>query len=106
MKIFSRILLPALIIVSPLSAFADSWKDESGHRTHRGLDRHEYKQEYWDGHCKVERKLKKNGDYKEKRRCSGLQHGYGGPATVHFPAPSVIAIDPGITIHGTIRFPR
>jgi hypothetical protein len=54
--------------------FADPGKDESGHgrkyesRRHKGG---EYKEEYWDGDCKVERKWKKNGDFKEERKCEG-----------------------------------
>lgn len=27
------------------------------------------KEKFWDGHCKVERKWKKDGTYQEKRKC-------------------------------------
>jgi hypothetical protein len=37
------------------------------HRRHRA----EFKEEYWDGNSKVERKLEKNGEYKEERKCKG-----------------------------------
>lgn len=30
--------------------------------------------EYWDGHCKVKRKYKKDGRYKEKRDCHPSHH--------------------------------
>jgi len=47
-------------------ALADPWKDESGHGWRGG----EYKEEYWDGRCKIERKWEKDGD-KEERKCDG-----------------------------------
>lgn len=58
----------AIGLATPL-ATADPDKDESGH----GRKRHgrEYKEEYWDGNCKIERKWKRNGDYKEERKCRG-----------------------------------
>lgn len=34
-------------------------------------DDNDRKQSYWDGRCKVEREWKKNGDYKEERKCDG-----------------------------------
>ncbi|WP_230559071.1 hypothetical protein [Variovorax paradoxus] len=58
--------LPAAGAISP--AAADPHQDESGHG--RGKGRHggrEYKEAFWDGRCKVERKSEKNGEYKEKR---------------------------------------
>lgn len=60
------LLLVALASVSSIAS-ADSWKGESG----KGRHGREYKQEFWDGHCKVERKFKKNGDFKEERKCKG-----------------------------------
>lgn len=53
--------------LSPL-ALADPDKDESGHGR-RG--KREFKEEFWDGSCKIERELKRNGDYKEERKCQG-----------------------------------
>jgi hypothetical protein len=48
-----------------LSVLADH--DDHGHRhKHKGGS---YKEEFWDGHCKVERKWKRNGEFKEKRKC-------------------------------------
>lgn len=60
------LLFLALASVSS-AAMADPWKDESG----KGRHGREYKQEYWDGNCKVERKFKKDGGYKEERKCKG-----------------------------------
>ena len=89
MKTPALILLQAFLIALPMLSHADPWKDESGHGKRRGHDRREYKEDYWDGHCKVERKVKKNGDYKEERKCDGPQHGYREPSPVYAPAPSV-----------------
>ena len=75
-------------------------KDQHGHGKHRGHGP-EFKEEYWDGNCKVERKLKKNGDYKEERKCKGAQQVYV-PAPVVVPAAPVV-VEPGIVIQGTVR---
>ncbi len=65
-----KILLLPLAMLIPLGAVADDWKDESGKgKKHK----REFKEEFWDGNCKVERKFKGNGDYKEKRKCKGGQ---------------------------------
>lgn len=50
---------------------ADPWKDESGH----GRRGREWKQEFHDGNCKIERKWEKDGGYKEERKCSRLPDG-------------------------------
>lgn len=97
------VLLSAVLISFPLAASADPGKDESGHGKGRSHDRREYKEEYWDGNCKVERKLEKNGDYKEERKCKSPRrnHDHYGQAPVYVPAP--VVVPPGVTIHGTIR---
>ncbi|WP_137896544.1 hypothetical protein [Ramlibacter sp. 2FC] len=86
------LLLPAALLALPLTALSD----------HRG-----YKEEYWDGNCKVERKFKKNGDYKEERKCKGGAPAYVVPAPVQVPVPvgPIIGpvIEPGITIQGQVR---
>lgn len=69
-KTTMSLLLLMLASVSPVAA-ADPWKDESG----KGRHGREYKEEFWDGHCKVERKWKK-GEYKEKRKCERPQRHY------------------------------
>ncbi|TFY99936.1 hypothetical protein [Ramlibacter rhizophilus] len=95
----------------PLAALADRDKHEHGWRGHHGA----YKQEWWDGHCKVERKYKSNGDYKEERKCRNPQP----PAVVYVPAPVVVPapvymappvimpapvfVEPGLVIQGTVR---
>lgn len=97
MKNLRLLLLPlALLALSP-SAWSDH--DEDG----RGRRGREYEEEYWDGNCKVERKFKKNGEYKEKRKCKQGPPAYYVPAPVQVvPAPA-IPIQPGVTIQGTVR---
>ncbi|MGR4869083.1 hypothetical protein ACIPRI_09485 [Variovorax sp. LARHSF232] len=103
MKNSSISLLAAAILFAPLVAAADPYKDESGHGKRKYSNR-EYKEEYWDGNCKVERKLEKSGEYKEERKCKGpAHHGAGpayAPAPVYVPVPPV---EPGIVIQGTVR---
>jgi hypothetical protein len=72
--------LAALCVMMSVSgpALADPWKDESGKgrwgydRGHRsyGYDR-EYKQEFRQGNCKIERKWERGGEYKEEIKCKG-----------------------------------
>lgn len=80
----------------------DSLRGEHSHAKWHGR---EFKEEYFDGNCKVEREVKKDGEYKEKRECNAPQHGYYAPAPVYVPAPSKVIVEPGITVHGNIRIP-
>ncbi len=101
MKTISKFLFAFALASLPALSAADPWKDESGHgKGHgHGRDRHDYKDEYWDGHCKVERKLERNGEYKEERKCQLPRNVYHGNA----PYPGVVK--PGVTIHGSIHIP-
>lgn len=106
MKKHYLLLLPALLIALPLTTLADSWKDKSGQGNGRRHGSHEYKEEYWDGNCKVERK-QKNGEYKEERKCKGPSHVYYGPSPVYAPPSPTVVIDPsGVTVHGTVKIGR
>lgn len=58
------ILLLMLTCAGPVIA------DDDDHRGREG------KQEFWDGPCKIEREWKKNGDFKEERKCEGLGERY------------------------------
>lgn len=102
-------LLLSTAVVLPLQVIADPDKGENGHGKGRGHayghDKHKHKEEYWDGNCKVERKLEKNGGYKEERKCKGPSHGYYEPAPVYVPAPPPGRHDSGVIINGTIRLP-
>ncbi|WMD18328.1 hypothetical protein RAS12_16955 [Achromobacter seleniivolatilans] len=84
----------ALLSLAPLAAEADS--DRHQHRHGR-----EYKEKYWDGACKVERKWKRNGEYQEKRKCrDDYRQGYGMPqqVLVPMPAPAIVITPPTIII--------
>lgn len=106
MKMKSIPLLIAVVFFAPLVALADPDKDERGHGK-RKYGRGEYKEEYWDGNCKVERKIEGNGEYKEERKCKGYTQGPRpsyAPARVHVPPPVYIpSPEPGIVIQGTVR---
>lgn len=107
MKKLPVLLLPVALLAFPLAASADPGKDESGHGRGRGHERREYKEEYWDGNCKVERKLEKSGEYKEERKCKGPRPVYYESAPVQVgPSPAPVIVEPGITIHGTVRIPQ
>lgn len=80
---------------------ADPDKDESGHGRyedrrwgHKGGD---YKEEYWDGNCKVERKWEKNGEYKEERKCEGPRR-YRGNRPPVYHETEVVVETPSIVI--------
>lgn len=60
----------------PFAAVAD---DDGEHRKRRHGA--EYKHEYQDGNCKVERKREKDGDFEEKIDCKGGH--YGGHGGTH-----------------------
>lgn len=76
------ILLAALAAVLAAPAFADD--DDDDHRG-RGKGR-KHKEEFWDGNCKVTREWKKDGEYKEKRKCKAPERVVVVPAR---PAPRV-----------------
>lgn len=61
-------------------AFADPWKDESGHGRWRGYydgQRRAFKEEYRRGGCKIERKWD-DDEYKEEIKCKrGARPIYG-----------------------------
>lgn len=88
--------------ISP--AVADPHKDESGHGRGKGRHGgHEYKEEYRDGPCKVERKWEKDGEYKEKRKCKSQtarapRYEYEEAPVYHRPPPGVIVQPPAIII--------
>jgi surface antigen len=60
--------MAASAVCLSFSSLALADDDERGHGRR---DKREFKEEFWDGPCKVERELKKNGDYKEERKCQG-----------------------------------
>lgn len=79
-----RILLPVLfgVLVS-----ASGWSLADDGR-HPGPKRHKHKEEFWDGECRVKREWKKNGEYREQRKCKGEEHARR-PVHVFPAAPTV-----------------
>ncbi|MFW7344066.1 hypothetical protein V0R37_21275 [Pollutimonas sp. H1-120] len=92
-----QLLITGALLAAPFTAGADSWKDESGHgyRSER-----EFKEEYWDGHCKVKREYKKDGEYKEERKCEAPERRYYEREPVYRSGRPAIIIDPVIRIGG------
>ena len=68
------------------------------HRKHEHRH-HAHKQEFWDGQCKVKREWKKNGEYKEKRKCKDR------PVVSQQPYPVYVAPLPpqGVVIQSQIH---
>ncbi|MDQ1811858.1 hypothetical protein RBA41_00930 [Massilia sp. CCM 9210] len=74
MNHLAKMLVPLAFLTLFSAVSADDWKDESGKGKRQHHERHEFKEEFWDGDCKVERKMEKNGEYKEKRKCKPARH--------------------------------
>ena len=102
-------LLPALLLAMPVTALADD-DDDDDHGQRRGHYQRQYqrdfKETYYDGHCRIERKFKKNGEYKEKHKCNAPAYQVYQPAPVYVPAPVYFSGNPGITINGTLQLGR
>ena len=81
----NRLLAQLCIPLALASWSAGAWADDHHHRHHRK----DHKEEYWDGHCKVERKWKKNGEYKEKRKCQDHPVSYHQPRPMYAPPQPV-----------------
>ncbi|MGE5525231.1 MAG: hypothetical protein ACM3SS_16070 [Rhodospirillaceae bacterium] len=101
------IALSAAVVM--FGAVAPSHADPDKHESGRGRysDRKpyrggEYKEEYWDGNCKVERKWEHNGKYKEERKCEGYGRGDRGPGYGGYPPvyqePGVVVQPPAVVI--------
>ncbi len=48
-------------------------KHEHKHHKHKHKHKAGHKEEFWDGHCKVERKWERDGSFKEERKCKAPQ---------------------------------
>lgn len=62
-------LWPLLGLLLSLGTTGTALADDDDDR--RGGRQRDHKEEFWDGPCKVEREWKKNGDFKEERKCRG-----------------------------------
>ena len=90
----SRLLAQLLVPLALASLSAPVWAHDDDHHGRRH-HRKEYKEEYWDGQCKIERKWKKNGEYKEKRKCRDRPVVYQAAPVYTTPA---LVISPQIVI--------
>ena len=92
-RLLAQLLVPLALasLSAPVWAHAD---DHHGRRHHRK----EYKEEYWGGQCKIERKWKKNGEYKEKRKCRDRPVVYQQQPVYAEPQPVFVAPRPVIAI--------
>ena len=98
----SRLLAALIFPLSILAMPASSWAGDDDHHHHHRKHRKEFREEYWDGNCKVERKWKRDGEYKEKRKCKdGYRHYhapqrpvYVAPPVVHIPQPRPMVVLP------------
>ena len=98
-RLLATLCLPLILCAGPLSSWAgDDHDDDDDHRYrhhhHRHYQQHrhrhhERKEEFWDGRCKVERKWKKNGEYKEKRKCQDHPVSYHQPRPMYAPPQPV-----------------
>jgi hypothetical protein len=86
------ILAAATAFAMTMPAAADPWKDESGHGRWRHGDG-EWKEEYRDGDCKIERKWERGGEYKEEVECDGHYGGYLAPPVIVGQAPVTGTVD-------------
>lgn len=90
-------------VAASFNVLADPWKDESGNRGrhHGGFhDGGDYKEEYREGNCKVERKWEGNGEYKEERKCKPPRYGSAVvPVYPRYSEPGIY-VEPGIVIQG------
>ncbi|MDH0899711.1 hypothetical protein N5C12_10140 [Comamonas aquatica] len=77
-------ILAALLLTLPFASWAGDDHDDD-HRHYRKHEHryHAHKQEFWDGQCKVKREWKKNGEYKEKRKCKDRPVVYQQPYPVY-----------------------
>jgi hypothetical protein len=74
--------LPVLLLALPFTSWAGDDDDHRHYRKHEHRH-HAHKQEFWDGQCKVKREWKKNGEYKEKRKCKDRPVVYQQPYPVY-----------------------
>lgn len=63
----SLILLPFAMLTAPLAAQAQDWRDNPSDNRYERAPR----QVYWDGNCRVEQRINREGELIERRSCRG-----------------------------------
>ncbi|SPA29612.1 hypothetical protein [Cupriavidus taiwanensis] len=102
--LLSLVVLPVLLGAFGATAHADDdWDDDDRYygrhhgRYHKGDD---YKEEFWVGNCKIKRKWKDNGEYKEERKCKDRPVVYQPPPPppVYYQPEPALVISPHVVI--------
>lgn len=88
--------MAATFLAAP--AIADDDDDDDDRRRGHKHHKHKHKEEFWVGNCKVTREWKKDGEYKEKRKCKGHEHEHEGRRVVVVPAQPVVVYPPWIVV--------
>ena len=100
----SLVVLPVLLGAFCATAHADDdWDDDDRYygrhhgRYYKGDD---YKEEFWVGNCKIKRKWKGNGEYKEERKCKDRPVAYQAPPPppVYYQPEPALVISPHVVI--------
>lgn len=106
-------LVGVMVTLACLSAAAQVFADPPEGRGYKKHHRHEYKEEYWDGDCRVERKYKNNGDYKEERECEGAPYyqprysdNYAPPQAYGYAPPPPVSVRPRAEAEIVVRPPE
>ncbi|WP_237173801.1 hypothetical protein [Paracandidimonas lactea] len=101
-----KVLLHTLLLASALAALPQvalaDWDDyDDDHDYYEDYGRHrEFKEEYWVGNCKIKREYKRDGEYKEKRKCKPPRHRHYYEEHVYYEDAPSIVIEPVIRIGG------
>ncbi|NOV25819.1 hypothetical protein E5S69_20155 [Cupriavidus necator] len=96
----SIVILPVLLGTFCAAAHADDdWDDDDHPRHARRYHGGDYKEEFWVGNCKIKRKWKDNGEYKEERKCKDRPVVYQPPPPpVYYQPEPAYVISPQVVI--------
>ncbi len=97
--LISLVVLPVLLGTLSAAAHADDDRDDDDHpryaRRYKGGDG---KEEFWVGNCKIKRKWKDNGEYKEERKCKDRPVVYQPPPPVYYQPQPAFVVSPQVVI--------
>ncbi|AQV93219.1 hypothetical protein BJN34_04825 [Cupriavidus necator] len=94
----SLVVLPVLFGTLTAAARAgDDWDDDDHHHHAHRYKGGDQKEEFWVGNCKIKRKWKDNGEYKEERKCKDRPVVYQPPPVYYQPEPAFV-VSPQVVI--------